>query len=104
LAPFDVTSAESKPELETGKAAADSEDCVVVTSVRRAAEGVAVRLAEMRGAPSATSLRVPPGIVQVAEADALGRRIGEWQSINSPGQWQGNLSAWQFRTLLFRTG
>lgn len=76
-------------------------DHVMVTSLRSAPEGWAVRFTETVGEPCSVRLRTPTGITRWAESDGLGRRTGNWHPLHENSPWQGAVSAWQIVTLIF---
>lgn len=74
---------------------------VFVTSMRKTVEGIAVRLVESQGEKVTVSLSLPANIKRMAPADALGRRTGDWQSIEGQATWVATIAPWQILTVLF---
>lgn len=85
--------------IDGGDFVTDSEH-VVVTSIRTAPEGYAVRFAETIGEPCSVQLSLSAGISRWAESDGLGRRTGEWHSLQGNSPWRGEIAAWQIVTLV----
>ena len=77
-------------------------DHVIVTSLRAAQEGYAVRLAETIGEPAILRVCFPARITRWAMGDGLGRRTGPWHSLEGTPHWQGELTSWQILTLICR--